>query len=137
MFGDGVNDAAALSRATIGVSVADAADVARSAADVFVSRRGPLAFAELVSLSHNTMRTISRNVVIAVAYNALGASLAMAGLISPLWAALLMPLSSVTVLTLAVRALSRERVVLVDGPGRGVYPGVRGLLLMGGARRSV
>ncbi|MBK8128269.1 MAG: heavy metal translocating P-type ATPase [bacterium] len=103
MFGDGVNDAAALSRATIGVSAADAADVARSAADVFVSRRGPLAFAELVSLSHNTMRTIRRNVVIAVAYNALGASLAMAGLISPLWAALLMPLSSVTVLTLAVR----------------------------------
>lgn len=103
MFGDGVNDAAALSRATVGVSAADAADVARSAADVFVSRRGPEAFAELVSLSRNTLFTIRRNVVIAIAYNALGAGLAMAGLISPLVAALLMPLSSLTVLTLAVR----------------------------------
>jgi Cu2+-exporting ATPase len=103
MFGDGVNDAAALSRATVGVSAAEAADVARSAADVFVSRRGPIAFAELVSLSNNTMRTIRRNVVIAICYNALGAGLAMAGLVSPLFAALLMPASSITVLTLAVR----------------------------------
>jgi Cu2+-exporting ATPase len=103
MFGDGVNDAAALSRATVGVSAADAADVARSAADVFVSRRGPEAFAELVSLSRNTLFTIRRNVVIAIAYNALGAGLAMTGLISPLVAALLMPFSSLTVLTLAVR----------------------------------
>lgn len=103
MFGDGVNDAAALSRATVGVSAAEAADVARSSADVFVSRRGPAAFAELVTLSRNTMRTIKRNVIIAIGYNALGAGLAMAGLVSPLLAALLMPLSSVTVLTLAVR----------------------------------
>lgn len=103
MFGDGVNDAAALSQATVGVSASEAADVARSAADVFVSRRGPLAFAELVSLSENTMRTIRRNVVIAICYNALGAGLAMAGLVSPLLAALLMPASSITVLTLAVR----------------------------------
>ncbi|MCB1060615.1 MAG: heavy metal translocating P-type ATPase metal-binding domain-containing protein [Calditrichaeota bacterium] len=103
MFGDGVNDAAALSRATVGVSAAEAADIARSAADVFVSRRGPIAFAELVSLSTNTMRTIRRNVVIAICYNAIGAGLAMAGLVSPLLAALLMPASSITVLTLAVR----------------------------------
>ncbi len=103
MFGDGVNDAAALSRATIGVSAAEAADVARSAADVFVSRRGPIAFAEMVSLSRNTMKTIHRNVVIAIGYNALGAGLAMAGLVSPLFAALLMPISSITVLALAVR----------------------------------
>lgn len=103
MFGDGVNDAAALSRATIGVSAAEAADVTRSAADVFVSRRGPAAFAEMVSLSRNTMRTIRRNVIIAVGYNALGAGLAMAGMVSPLFAALLMPVSSITVLTLAVR----------------------------------
>lgn len=103
MFGDGINDAAALSAATIGVSAAAAADVARGAADVFVSRRGPLAFAELVGLSRSTMKTIRRNVVIAVCYNAIGAGLAMTGVISPLLAALLMPLSSVTVLTLAVR----------------------------------
>ncbi len=103
MFGDGVNDAAALSRATIGVSAAEAADIARSAADVFVSRGGPIAFAELVSLSSNTMRTIRHNVVIAICYNALGAGLAMAGLVSPLLAAILMPASSITVLTLAVR----------------------------------
>lgn len=103
MFGDGVNDAAALSRATVGVSAAEAADVARSAADVFVSRRGPEAFAELVSVSRNTLHTIRRNIVIAVSYNLLGAGLAMAGLVSPLLAAILMPLSSITVLTLAVR----------------------------------
>ncbi len=103
MFGDGVNDAAALSRATVGVSAAEAADVARSAADVFVSRRGPRAFAELVLVSRNTLFTIKRNVVIALSYNLIGAGLAMAGLVSPLLAAILMPISSVTVLTLAVR----------------------------------
>jgi P-type E1-E2 ATPase len=103
VFGDGVNDAAALSAATLGVSAANASEVARGAADVFVSRRGPAALSELVKLSRRTMKTIRLNVVIAVLYNSAGAILAMAGLVSPLLAAVLMPISSLTVLTLAVR----------------------------------
>ncbi|MCC6475891.1 heavy metal translocating P-type ATPase [bacterium] len=103
VFGDGVNDSAALSAATLGVSAADASEVARGAADVFVSRRGPAALSELLSLSRRTMKTIRLNVVIAVLYNLTGAALAMAGLVSPLLAAVLMPISSLTVLTLAVR----------------------------------
>jgi Cu2+-exporting ATPase len=104
MIGDGVNDAAALSRATIGISAAGAAEVARAAADVFVSTsRGPDAIAELFRISSRAMRKIRVNLWIALGYNLAGATLAMTGLISPLLAAVLMPASSLTVLFIATR----------------------------------
>jgi Cu2+-exporting ATPase len=105
MVGDGVNDAAALSRATVGISAANSADVARDAADVFISTdRGPSAIADALRLSRRAMKIIRLNLGIALAYNLVGAGLAMTGHVGPLAAAVLMPLSSLTVLLIASRA---------------------------------
>lgn len=105
MAGDGVNDAAALSRATVGISAAGAAEVARDAADVFIAGgRGPAAIPEAIRLAQRTMRIVRINLFIALAYNLTGAALAMTGHVGPLVAAVLMPLSSLTVLLIAARA---------------------------------
>lgn len=105
MVGDGVNDAAALGRATVGISAAGSAEVARDAADVFISaQRGPSAIADALQLSRRAMKLIRVNLVIAVVYNIAGAALAMTGHVGPLVAAILMPISSVTVLLIASRA---------------------------------
>jgi Cu2+-exporting ATPase len=105
MVGDGVNDAAALSRATVGISAAGAAEVARDAADVFIATtRGPAAVAEAFGLSRRALRVIRWNLAIALAYNVVGVALAITGHVGPLVAAVLMPLSSLTVLLIATRA---------------------------------
>jgi len=105
MVGDGVNDAAALSRATVGISPAGSAEVARNAADVFISNhRGPAAIADAIQLSRRAMKVIRFNLAVAVAYNVIGAMLAITGHVGPLFAAILMPISSVTVLLIASRA---------------------------------
>ncbi|MBU0509121.1 heavy metal translocating P-type ATPase [bacterium] len=104
MIGDGVNDAAALSRAGVGISASGSAEVARDAADVFLSSsRGPLSIAETLRLSRRAMRVIRVNLVIALLYNLVGATLAITGQVGPLVAAILMPLSSLTVVLIASR----------------------------------
>lgn len=104
MVGDGINDSAALSAATVGVSAAGAADIARNAADVFVSGRGPDAIAEAIRRARHALKIVKINIAIGIAYNIVGATLAITGHVSPLTAAILMPLSSLTVLWIASRA---------------------------------
>ncbi len=104
MVGDGVNDSAALSRATVGISAANAADIAREAADVFISARGPQAISDALKLSRRSMKIVRLNIGIGIAYNIVGAALALMGMVSPLTAAVLMPVSSLTVLIIATKA---------------------------------
>ena len=104
MVGDGVNDAAAIAAATVGVGVHGGAEASMSAADVYLSRPGLAPLVDLVEGAHRTMLVIRNNIIFSIAYNVLGASLALLGLLDPLIAAVLMPMSSLSVVLTSWRS---------------------------------
>ena len=97
MVGDGVNDAAALQAADVGITFERGAQVSLMASDVFLRGQDLRALLALWTGSGQSMRVIRLNLWTSALYNILAVGLAMIGWISPLSAAILMPLSSLSV----------------------------------------
>ena len=104
MVGDGVNDAAAMAAASAGIAVSGAAEIAIEAADVYLRSPSISDVATTCAGAQATLATIRRNLKFSLAYNLVAGALAVTGLIHPLIAAAVMPLSSLTVLASSLRS---------------------------------
>ncbi len=108
MIGDGINDAPALAKATIGVSLSNASQVAMQSAQVILLNGNLDRLPTALSISKATLTTIKQNLFWAFAYNVIAIPIAALGYLNPMWGALFMALSDVVVIGNSVRLKFRK-----------------------------
>ena len=113
MIGDGLNDAGALKQSNVGVSISENINTFSPACDAILDASAFDKIPLFLKYCKGSMRIIEVSFIISFLYNIVGLSFAVQGLLSPVVAAILMPLSSITVVvfvTLATNILYRKKI---------------------------
>jgi Cu2+-exporting ATPase/Cu+-exporting ATPase len=114
MVGDGANDANALAAAFVGGAVHGGMEVSLRSSDLYCRRPGITAIPALIVVSRETMKVIRRNFGFSLVYNAIGIAGVLAGFVTPLFAAVLMPISALTVFVSSVSGTPALRQALKE-----------------------
>ena len=111
MFGDGLNDARALRQSNIGIAVTENVNSFSPASDAILDGSNFNIINKFISLSDRTKKVVMMSFAISILYNVIGMTFAVQGLLEPIYAAILMPLSSISVVlftTLSVKFSARK-----------------------------